>query len=198
MTNDDDIPESFKEGMRQIEAGELMDFPEDLPDPSLTPDEHIYMSAVMETNNEEYDFNFSAEKIAKARGQIVVLPSCNMLQIDIDSADQWDRFMDRFDMLGWNYEWTYVHKSRSGPNRFHVYIIVPNKIFTTCERLLLQAMLEDDPKRCWLNFLRYNDGVKDPSRLFEAPGFDVLTGLSVILTKIVSEPQGIPEAVDKG
>jgi hypothetical protein len=155
--------------------------------PELTDAEKLEISAANEESAEEYDFTTSAEEIAKARGQVVVWPGLNWLQIDIDSAAQWRKFEDRFNQLGWDYEWTYVHKSRSGPNRFHVYIVHPKMTFTDEHRLLLQAMLEDDPKRCWLNYLRFNEGVPSPSRLFEQPGFDYKTGIPVDEVEITPE-----------
>ncbi len=149
---------------------------EDMGIPIMSPEEQLQSEAIEEASEEEYDFTISAEKLAKQRGQIVVTPRKNELQIDIDSGEQWALFRERFEELGWCHEWTYVHPSRSGPNRFHVYIEHPDKIFTTSQRLLYQQFLGDDPVRVKLNFLRYNEGVLEPSRLFEAPDFEMTSG----------------------
>jgi len=164
--------------------------PEDeiLEDLRLSPEEELVISAAKEASEEEYDFTLCAEKIAKSRGQIVVWPQQNELQIDIDSAQQMRDFTKIYNEIGWCYEWTFVHKSRSGPNRWHVYIRHPKLTFTTPERLLLQAFFQDDPKRCKLNTLRYLEGIETPSRLFEKPDFSVNDGVRLEYVVITPEP----------
>lgn len=119
-----------------------------------------------------YDFNMHAEAVAANRGQIIVYPEENQLQLDIDTDEQYEIFDRRINSLSKVLLWhvTEVEEpSRKGLPHRHITITVKDKVFTEIERIAFQFMLGSDPVRESLNLLRAADGEERPSRLFEDP-----------------------------
>jgi len=119
-----------------------------------------------------YDFDASAQAVAESRGLVVVFPKENELQIDIDSPEQLAEFFRRLNYLCdsplFNYNSHKLTTSNSGKGHHHV-TIVCDRTFTEVERMMLQAALNDDPLRVFLNARRWLYGIENPSRLFEKP-----------------------------
>ena len=122
----------------------------------------------------EYDASGNAEDIAAERGQKVVYPRKNQLQIDCDDNLKRDTIIqnlalvfDRVDVQPYEVK---VFPSKTA-GHWHIYVFFYKKEFTEEERMLWQAALGDDPSRVFLNFLRLRQGDDHPSRLFEAPSF---------------------------
>ena len=86
----------------------------------------------------------------------VVMPTDSELQIDIDSLDAVDRFLDLFELYRKVLDPdAYIKdswKSRSGNGRH--FVINTSRSFTPLERHGLQAMLGSDEKRELLGFAR--------------------------------------------
>lgn len=125
---------------------------------------------------EEYEFDVAAEEVAKSRNMCVVLPQSNQLQIDLDTEEDYQEFLRRFDEFRADGNETFnrgikteIYCSASGFPHRHVYITFKDRTFTELERILIQAALNDDPLRVYLNTKRFLYGVKNPSRLFEKP-----------------------------
>lgn len=126
----------------------------------------------IQSARDEYDFDENCEDAAKARGQKVVLPLPNQLQIDIDNEEQLKEFERREESFATGYQPWRVSMlktpSRSGFPACHITLtFAPERVFTDWERLALQSALGDDPIRAFLNTRRFFEGVKNPSRLFE-------------------------------
>ncbi len=137
--------------------------------PQLTEKERQETSAWLD----EYDFDANCEEIAKKRGQVVVFPKPNQLQIDIDTEAQWKEFQRREEAFSCSVEpWgsMEITPSKSGLPSRHITITFPtSKTFTEWERIALQAALGSDPIREYLNALRNCCGIANPTRLFESP-----------------------------
>ena len=123
---------------------------------------------------EEYNFDESAEEVASAKGLVVVFPEDNQLQIDLDSDEaykEFDRRLEAFELSDTHFESASVviTPSASGLPHRHVTITFPRRTFDESPRMLLQAALNDDPLRVFLNARRFIFGVKNPTRLFEKP-----------------------------
>jgi hypothetical protein len=132
---------------------------------------------------DEYDYDEDAESVAARRHQCVVIPSYKQLQIDLDTEEAYTEHLRRYgEML--NDERSIFYKphhhdvlpSSSGYPHRHVIITFPDmrdtpfwEGFKECERIALQAALNDDPKRTYLNMRRFVNGIKNPSRLFRSP-----------------------------
>ncbi len=126
-------------------------------------------ASVME---DEYDFDAIAEEVAAKRGQVVVFPKPNQLQIDIDDIDQLNEFERRLGFLfGWFPEGTKIDRNPSkSPDHLHITITFPqDKVFSEWERLAMQSALNSDPIREYLNVARLLAGVQNPTRLFQSP-----------------------------
>ena len=122
--------------------------------------------------DDEYDALTPAEDVATKRGLVVVYPGDNELQIDIDSEEQYQEFIRRFNAFECDALYPcslLITPSASGLPKRHATISCPYKRFTTVERLMWQAALNDDPFRVYLNAVRFANGDKTPSRLFEKP-----------------------------
>jgi hypothetical protein len=117
---------------------------------------------------DKYDWSKDPSLVAAERGLVVVFPKENQLQIDIDSDAQATEFRRRLDAFPWIYEIEDKPSASGLPNR-HVTLTIEDKTFTEVERMFWQAALNDDPLRVFLNALRYDAGVENPSRLFEKP-----------------------------
>lgn len=110
-----------------------------------------------------------AEKEAEARGQIVVYPGDDELQIDIDTEAQYETFEKNLYTLGDCYK---VRKkpSKSGHPHYHITLTrIGRPPFSMWERIALQAILGSDLTRETMNALRYMNGVERPVRFFEYP-----------------------------
>lgn len=125
---------------------------------------------------QSYDFDESAEDVAKKRGQIVVFPNEDQLQIDIDSEEQYEMFQRRFQAFGIGSgisdDRGYImdeKPSKSGLPSRHITITCPGRKFTEGERIAYQAALGSDPVREFLNAMRLYHGNEKPSRLFQNP-----------------------------
>lgn len=118
------------------------------------------------SNNDIYDFDANCELVAGNRGCIVVYPASNELQIDIDSDDDYERFLAAIPLLDFTREVT-EKVSMSGLPHRHIYVKA-NRTFTDIERIAYQFMLGSDYVRESLNLMRVTYGVKNPTRLFES------------------------------
>lgn len=132
------------------------------------------MTAFSKEEQEEYDFDTRAEVIAAEKGLKVVFPAANQLQIDLDTHEAFVEYERRYEcfltgaasILTRHHE-VEVHPSASGLPHRHITISFADKIFTEQERILVQAALNDDPLRVFLNTRRLLSGVENPTRLFE-------------------------------
>jgi hypothetical protein len=118
-----------------------------------------------------YDFDEHAEAVALGRGQIVVYPEDNQLQLDIDSDEQFEIYRRRIsglEVLGWDFSVNTTPSLSGLPNR-HITVTVKDKVFTEVERIAFQFMLGSDSVRESLNLLRTAAGKERPTRLFETP-----------------------------
>ena len=117
---------------------------------------------------DEYDVFTDPNEVARRRGQRVVFPEPNQLQIDIDSYRQFAEFERRFGSFDTLFgSQIQIKPSASGIPHRHITITHPVKVFTVEERLMWQAALNDDPVRVFLNALRLDNGDETPSRFFE-------------------------------
>lgn len=131
---------------------------------------------------DSYRFDENPDQIAAERGQVVVYPRDNQLQIDIDSEEQLKEFWKRVDALGLFFvdvsdpdhehaDNSRVIKSKT-EGHYHIYLTFTEQTFTEERRILWQSMLGSDPAREFLNFRRLLFGIERPNRLFE---FDTKT-----------------------
>lgn len=119
---------------------------------------------------DEYEFDWVAEKVAKSRGLVVVYPKKNQLQIDLDSEDAYRNFLDQMDALDIRHSWAVITPSASGlPNRHATITFTNGRTFTEWERIAIQFALGSDPVREKLNIMRLYNGLPNPTRLFEKP-----------------------------
>lgn len=93
---------------------------------------------------------------AEQNGWKIVVPAPNELQIDIDSASQYDKhnhaleaFLRFFQIGG-----VESHGSKSGaPGKLHITITLMNEV-SPLERIALQSLLGSDPRRELLSYVR--------------------------------------------
>lgn len=134
------------------------------------------------SERDAYDFTESASEIAKKRGQIVVFPLPNELQLDADSEEAWLEIKRRIDdtFIGLeqvekqplDYPKITVRPSPSGLPNCHVTLTFDtNVVFDEWQRIAMQAALGDDPLRVYLNVKRKLYGEEKPTRLFEKPDY---------------------------
>jgi len=114
----------------------------------------------------------AAEDSARGRGERVVHPRPDELLIDIDSREQYERYLDLFellqDKLGGDVLVTYNQPSRSKPEGRHVIVKLPFFV-GNATRIAFQAALGSDPKRELLSILGHLDGDDKPTVFFEKP-----------------------------
>lgn len=123
-------------------------------------------------DQDTYDFDRCAEDVANERGQIVVYPKENQVQLDFDNQESFDDFFDILESFrkGEVKHEIEVKPSRSGlPHRHVTLTFLDGTIFDEPKRILFQLALGSDPIREKLNAMRYFQGVPNPSRLFENP-----------------------------
>lgn len=131
---------------------------------------------------ENYSFDDVAEVVAKTRGQVVVLPEPNEIQLDIDDAHSASVFNKRIKELAVFVSCGHIKyfdsakitksiSSKSGYPSKHIYIsfFLNNKpiVLNEWQRIVLQFMLGSDVIRETLNGFRLLRGVENPTRLFE-------------------------------
>lgn len=109
----------------------------------------------------------SAQEKARIRGLQVVFPSPRELQIDIDSAESMDVFMENIDRLKHD-----GYEVRPSPSRaighYHITVRLLYEV-TPLERIALQAMLGSDLTREILSYARLQRGIVQPTIFFERP-----------------------------
>lgn len=112
-----------------------------------------------------YDLTLNAERAAEDANCTVLYPEPNEIQLDIDTDEQYEVFLKRFNEVnGRFFEMTNtILKSKSG-NR-HVIITLPTFV-SEWQRIALQFMFGSDPIRETLNIYRIFAGEKKPTRLF--------------------------------
>lgn len=128
---------------------------------------------------EAYDFEKArAEfiKAAEARGDQIVVPQPNQLQIDIDSETAMDLFIDRWASFsgeiseeydGWTPTFVAI-PSGSGLPHQHVTVTLPFEV-SVWERIAWQAVLGSDLLREFMSALRAHRNDDMPT-LFTEPG----------------------------
>lgn len=94
------------------------------------------------------------EKAAK-KGMKVLFPATDELFIDIDNAEDWQKFCElveplKKERLVVGCSWT---TSKSGNPRKHVIVKLSRAVESEAERIALQAFLGSDRKREMLNYL---------------------------------------------
>lgn len=117
-----------------------------------------------------------AEFIARmeAEGFRVDLPAANELQVDIDTAEQYLVFKERFETLKRNFDlassftWK-ENASKSGGPRKHIRIELPWEVSSEWERIAWQAGLGGDSLRELRSCVRLAKGDEHPSLLVEKP-----------------------------
>jgi hypothetical protein len=124
-----------------------------------------------EETDQFYSFDVVAEDAAAEQNCKVVYPKPNQIQLDIDTDDQYElflrRFQDMYNRLNWDYE-VEEKESKSGLPHRHITITITNgPLIDERDRLLLQTMLGSDQVRESLNIFRYFCGIENPTRLFE-------------------------------
>lgn len=158
-----------------------------MTDPVDTLKKKLYSTTKKIAKSNDYSLYRSVTHAAAEKGCIPVLPAANELQIDIDSAEAFEYFKERFENLkqdlidgdytqlgiGINFSpisegmWWESWPSASGlPNR-HIIVRVPGKTFTDMERLVWQFALGSDPIREVMSFRRVLLGIDNPFVLFK-------------------------------
>lgn len=117
---------------------------------------------------DEYNWAEHAQGIAAERGQVVVLPLPNQLQLDLDSHEALQVCFQRCNDFGIQSPWVAMEPSKT-PGHYHVTITFPARVFTEAERIAYQFALGSDPVRERLNMMRLHAGYPNPSRLFKTP-----------------------------
>ena len=131
---------------------------------------HLMEDSDRRRGEDEYDFDKNCDEVAASRGLVVVLPKANQLQIDIDSESAFAEFERRY--RGIETEWLVKREARisaSGLPHRHIYLTFQDRTFGNIERVMMQAALGDDSVRVFLNMMRIERNVPNPSRLFEKP-----------------------------
>lgn len=118
--------------------------------------------------NQLYDFDKLAEDVATSRGLVVVLPNANQLQLDLDTDEAYEEFWRRLETLDLDCNIKENFSASGSPHR-HIYLTFKDRVFSEVERILIQAALNDDPLRVFLNTRRLLSGIPNPTRLFESP-----------------------------
>lgn len=129
-------------------------------------------------DQELYDANQAREVFINevvARGDRIVVPTDQELQVDIDSEDAythflavWEGFKDS--LSEHKYPPSFAsHPSRSGLPRRHITVTLPYKLSSSWERIALQQLLGSDPVRERMNCYRCLWEDTDPV-LFTEPG----------------------------
>lgn len=140
--------------------------------PKEVMEEFVYIESVEEA---EYKFDEKAEEVAKNRGQIVVFPKPNELQLDIDGQKEYEEFERRFEFFSSIAPELYcpfeiVKKPSKSEGCYHITIIFNKNIYLDeWQRIALQSALGSDPIREYLNAMRKLTGIENPTRLFENP-----------------------------
>lgn len=119
-------------------------------------------------SEDEYNWEMAAEEAAAKRGQVVVRPLPNQLQLDLDSRLLKNEALDRMDAFDILHSWALIESSKT-EGHFHITITFPDRVFTEPERIAYQFALGSDPVRERLNLMRFHHGCPDPSRLFKTP-----------------------------
>lgn len=164
--------------------------------PGMSAEDWRAMDKAKGDSDKEYDWEEDCYLTALSRGLVVMTPRWNMIQLDLDSDKAFEEFQRRLDafqgictedspyrpdlFLG-HIDQVVVPSSSGLPHR-HVYLSFPDiKVtdvgFTDQERILLQAALNDDPLRVFLNTMRMLSGIENPSRLFRKPDVETRNGL---------------------
>lgn len=121
---------------------------------------------------EDYDLNEArADYIARmeAEGNTVVYPASNELQLDIDSEEDYLRWMATREVLDRNkisYEVVSEKPSRSGLPKRHIIIELPSAI-DPWQRIAMQAAFGSDHIRELLSCIRLMRGDDHPTLLVE-------------------------------
>lgn len=96
-----------------------------------------------------------------------VFPAGNELQIDIDSAEQYEKFIRNLSVLQGHYTiHMTTHVSRSGGDHRHVTLTVPGYI-DKWQRIAFQAALGSDPTRELLSCIQALEGDPQPTAFRE-------------------------------
>lgn len=119
-------------------------------------------------SDDMYDWNVHAAEVAKARGQIVVYPQQNQLQLDLDSEEALLLCLAQMDAFDIPREWAIKENSRT-EGHYHMTITFPGRVFTETERIAYQFALGSDPTREALNLMRAHNNQDKPTRLFKTP-----------------------------
>jgi hypothetical protein len=96
-------------------------------------------------------------------GFVVINRKPNQLLLDLDSTDALTVFRGRSEKIKLIDSIT-TYKSKSGNTHA---IVQLKEAITEMEAIALQAILGSDPLREYLSFLRFRNGVKEPTRLFK-------------------------------
>lgn len=146
-------------------------------------------------SDKEYDWDEDCYLTALTRGLVVITPKWNQIQLDLDDDKAFKEFERRFegfqgvcsedspyrpDLFMGAIEQEVMASSSGFPHR-HVYLTFKDvdmrHAFSDTERILLQAALNDDPLRVFLNTMRMMSGISNPSRLFRKPWVETRNGL---------------------
>ena len=117
---------------------------------------------------DEYNWEMAAEEAAAKRGQIVVRPLPNQLQLDLDSDVLLTEAVSRIEAFDIGHGAALIEPSKT-QGHYHVTITFQDRVFSEPERIAYQFALGSDPVRERLNLMRFHFGCPDPSRLFKTP-----------------------------
>ena len=124
----------------------------------------------MKNAENDYTAHFSSEvafKEAEEKGVVVVLPDDFELQIDIDTAENYELFLLRIKYLEKWFNLTYKQKSsKTGGDHRHICIRLTETI-SSLERIFLQLYLGSDSKREFLSLIRIKNDDPHPTLFFE-------------------------------
>ena len=124
-----------------------------------------------------YDLKNYEDAVAKskAKGKKIIIPKDDELQIDIDSAQQYEVFEAHIKELNGSFHPVCRIKiipSPGGEDNRHIYIKI-NKILEDKERIFLQLFLGSDPIREYLSLCLIAIGDSHPILMFEEPNFEL-------------------------
>ena len=122
-------------------------------------------------NETHYILDRDAKKEAETHNLVCCIPGKTDLQIDLDTEDQYKQFCKAFSVMSRyrSLEIVSLQWSRSGAPHRHIYLNTTRVSDT--KRVALQAMLGSDVVRENLSMQRIACGYKNPTVLFELPGF---------------------------
>ena len=109
--------------------------------------------------------------MAQAKGLVVVQPGPRELFIDIDDADSFELFLERWEFMQAAIGGSFEERSSPSrkPHRRHIYVTLGRPVTDNAERILLQVLLGSDRLHEILSWCSHVRGCDTPTLFFEKP-----------------------------